>query len=493
MRKIYNEKGVAMVTVLFVAAVLTVVSSAGAFITINELRAGTNDRRGTEALAYAESGVDRMALEIKKHSWRRLNESGCLYEPIAVPEGNLGAERFYNAYLTVYDPDLPEDQRLPNLNGWEPGDPWSTGNDSTALCLSHDNVHPETGARFALTAVGEHPTASRVIRQVVRVKASGLPIGLYADSVNVQGGNPSTLDISLVTPGDVQGREKLEFTGYDPYYKLGHFWAGESMSIAAPAAAHARGTIYCSKQTCGNDQKEHPTALECRPNPGGQSQWDQSGGGGSLGGFAKCAAWAGTPAGPPPYSSFSDADLARARPQPQFTNQEYAYIKRIAQTSGLYCAMGDNGSGTCTKPSGGFSTNGTIQDADITGLPNLFFAYFEFPNSGDPFSVKRTITWKAGVGPCSDDPNVHRNVIIVVRYGSIDLTGKDEIVGAFFAPEGQAWLRGSGGIVKIHGTVIAKKIDFGGNAEVMLSDCWVRNMPLILTRVIPETWSEVDR
>ncbi|MBA3350449.1 MAG: hypothetical protein H0T12_07820, partial [Actinobacteria bacterium] len=309
----------------------------------------------------------------------------------------------------------------------------------------------------------------------------------------VQGGTPTATDISLVTPGDVESRENINFVGTDPYYKLGDFWDGQSMSVAAPAAAHARGSIYCRKQDCGNDGVEHPEALNCAFS-NGQSQWDQSGGGGSLAGVPPCASWTnrgGTPAGPPPYSSFSDADLANATPKPALTAQDYANLKESAKESGLYCAVA--ASYVCATPSGAYSTNGSINSSP-PGVGNNYIAYFDFPSSGDPFSVQQTVTWKAAVGPCNPDATLTKSVIIIARYGSVDLTGNDEVVGAFFAPEGQLWLRGTGSNFKIEGTAIAKRIDFGGNAQIKLSDCWVQNLPgAAFLGITPQTFSEVDR
>ncbi|CAN5151281.1 hypothetical protein BH20ACT22_BH20ACT22_13010 [soil metagenome] len=499
MKGMRSETGVAMVTVLLVGAVMTVVSSGAAYVTIREFQSGQNDRKASEALAFAESGVDRLLLELRRNpdlNWNRVSEAGCKYEPVALPKGNLGAQRSYRAYLTVYQPDFSGAARLPDLHTWtKAGDAWDPAwNDGEPLCTDTTRPGPLPGGPqvpqyFAITATGEHPTATRVVRQVVKIGARGMPIGLYAESVNVQGGNPTGTNISLVTPGDVNSRENLNFSGTDPYYKLGDFWDGQSMSVAAPAAVHARGSIYCRKQDCGNDTLEHPEALNCAFN-NGQSQWDQSSGGGSLTGLSKCPAWSGTPAGPPPYSSFSDADLANATPKPALTAQDYANLKESAKATGLYCAVG--ASYACTTPSGPYSTNGTIQS--VPGVGNNYVAYFDFPSSGDPFSSERLVTWKAAVGPCSLDATLTKSVIIVVRYGSLDLTGKDLIVGAFFAPEGQIWMRGSGGIVKIEGTAIAKRFDFGGNAQITLTDCWVKNLPGVgFLSVTPQTFSEVDR
>lgn len=498
MKRLRSEAGVAMVTVLLVGAVMTVVSSGAAYVTIREFQSGQSDRKASEALAFAESGVDRLLLELRRNpklNWNRVSEAGCKYEPVALPKGNLGDQRSYEAYLTVYHPDLAGAARLPALHTWtKDGDAWNASwNDGATLCTDTTRPGPEPGGPqvpqyFAITATGEHPTATRVVRQVVRIGARGFPVGLYAESVDVQGGHPTAKNVSLVTPGDVVSRENLSFTGTDAYYKLGDFWEGESMSIAAPAAVHARGSIYCKKQQCDNDLLEHPDPLNCAFD-NGQSQWDQSGGGASLSGLAKCPLWTGSPAGPPPYSSFSEADLARAAPKPRLTEQDYANLKESAKEFGLYCAV--DATYVCTTPSGPYSTNGNIQS--VPGVGNNYVAYFDFPSSGDPFSPQRTIQWKAEVAPCNLDPTLTHSVIIVVRYGSVSLTGGGTVVGAFFAPEGEISLRGTGSDVKIEGSAIAKKFDFGGNAQIELTDCWVKNLPIGYLGVTPETFSEVDR
>ena len=502
MKSLRNQKGVAMLTVLFIGALLTVVASAGAFMTIKEFRAGGDDRRGAEALGFAESGVDRLMLEFGRNPipWGWISEAGCARAPVTIPTGQLGTDKYYNAYVTVFDTraGIPLGERVPALGTWrKQGDPWDPSNDAKEICTLRNGAlpDPEVPLYFAISSTGEHPTAKRVVRQVVAIRQSGMPIGLYALKADVKSNNVTTFNISMVTEGDVLAREGMEFEGYDPYYKLGHFWKDQSMTTPAPAAVHAGGNIFCKKQNCDNDGLEHDptTQLECRANPGGQSQWDQSVGGGSLSGFSKCAAWTGSPAGPPPYSSFSPEDLDRSRPKPDLTEQDYANLKAQAKRNGMYCVMNGN-AGSCQTPNGVRNiTGGQVQDTDVAaaGVGKIFVAYFDFPVNGDPLS--ESIAWKAAVGPCSDGPD-HENVIVVVRHGGLELTGKGELVGTFLAEDGEMWIRGSGGIIKIHGTTIAKRLNFGGNAEVVNSECWVRNMPSnIFLRVTPVTWSEIDR
>jgi hypothetical protein len=97
------------------------------------------------------------------------------------------------------------------------------------------------------------------------------------------------------------------------------------------------------------------------------------------------------------------------------------------------------------------------------------------------------------VAPCDLDPTLTHSVIVVVRFGSISMAGAGTVVGAFFVPEGEISLRGTGNTTKIQGSAIAKKFDFGGNAQMELTDCWVKNLPIGYLTTTPQTFSEVDR
>ncbi len=501
-----NELGVAMVTVLFVGAALTVVSSTAAFVTIKEFQSGADDRRATEALAFAESGVDRLMLELARgtFTWNEMNEAGCAYAPIGVPRGNLGNQKVYDAQLTVFHPELAAAQRLPDLQTWrKPGDTWEASwNDNKQLCTDTTRPGPEPGGPqvpqwFAITSTGKHPTATRQVRQVVKIGTRGLPIGMEADTVEITGGNPSAANVSLITPGDVTSdRNKMSFSGTDPYYTLHHFWESLSSAVAAPAAVHALGSVKCSANPstteCTGGVEHSPSRkLNCGANGNnGQSQWDQSGGGSTITVLTPCA---GQSAAPPPSSFFSLADYKRAAPTPELNDQDYANLKAAAKAYGIYCPLDSGGGGTCTKPTGTFTVNSNtvIQDLDVAGLRNNFVAYFDFPPTGDPLS--RFVKWSAAVGPCNDSAPLSKSVVIVVRYGGIELAGNGEIVGAFLAEQGEIALRGSGAGFLIHGTLISKSLDLGGNARVQMSSCWVKNLPGGFLRVTPESFSEVDR
>lgn len=507
LRKLCSETGVAMVTVLLIGTGLTVIASTAAFVTIRDFRAGRDERRASEALSFAESGVDRMVEAIRAggYTWGRLNRAGCARPPIAVPQGLLGTDQTYLAYLVVYDPQQADPAaRAPDIGSWTPASTsWTPPSPTPEVCTKHEAAiplgpKPGNAQYFAIVSTGSHPTAARVVRMVVAVEGRGLPIGLFADSVKVRGGNPEAISISMITPGDVDGREKMEFTGYDPYYKIGDFWTGAPDTIAtlpAPASIHALGEIHCWRQDCGTDLVEHgDQRVNCTANraSNGQSMWDQSRSGGSLAGFARCTQWNGTPAGPPPYSNFTQDDYNRVVVR-RISDQEYQALKESAQRSGLYCAISGSSTWQCTTPSGPYSTNGNI-NATPPGVAQNYVAYFDFPSSGgDPFGTKQTVTWKAPTGPCTPGSDTNRTVIVVARYGSVDLTGQGEMVGTFIAEEGEVRMGGEGGTIKITGSVIAKKIDIGGNAEATLTPCWLENAPTLFMTLSPHSWSEVDR
>ena len=78
-KRMRDERGVALVTVLFIGAVMTVTVSAAAFIAVGEFRASNRDRGATTALALSEAGIDRTIQWIRSNKvpWRFIALSGC--------------------------------------------------------------------------------------------------------------------------------------------------------------------------------------------------------------------------------------------------------------------------------------------------------------------------------------------------------------------------------------------------------------------------------
>jgi hypothetical protein len=476
MRRTRDQRGIAMVTVLFVAAVLTVVGSSATFITIHELQSSSADRRSAEALGYAEAGVDRLMQELRRGSitWGHVREAGCARPPLALPTTSIG-NGTYTAWLTVYDPNSGAGPDVPPT-------PWTSANDSAAPCLGRSN-DVRAGLYFAIDVKGVHPTASRAVRQVVQIDTLDLPIGLYAESVDANG-NPDVGGMSVITPGDVYGREKLGFTGCDPYYKMNDFWPGLSSTQCVPAAVHALGAVYLKSN---GGQREHPPFLNCTANDGrgtrGQSQFDESGGGAAIT-SGTCSNWAGTPSAPPPDSLFTQEDLARVVKRTGFSDQEYLTLKEAARSSGIYCYFPTGGGSQCTR--NGQTVTGY---GSVAGLPNNFVAYFDYQDASKALTTNE-VTWNNSWWGCNDNPDLNKSVVIIVRNGGMRIAANRMNNGAMFLPEGTFTDMGGH---RWNGTIIAKNYHSRGTATKTVDACWVNNMPGTFLDVTPSTWSELDR
>ena len=481
-----NQSGVAMMTVILVAAALTAVATASSFIAIQGMRASSEDWRGTRAQSYAEAGLQRFLNDLKLGSYgiNAVMTAGCSTAPVALPPGIVG-NGTYAAQLTVYNP---------NANPQVPPSPWTTANVSSPPCQNR-NPSTKVPQLYAITSTGSTGVVAspspgsvgvgrRVIRGVVTISGSGLPVGVYVRNVDANG-NPDFNNISLFARGDVVGREKLAFTGNDLYYTLGDVYPGLS-TTPIPAAVHATGAIYATTNT--KKGVIHPPNPNCNANPRGttrQSLWDGSVTGGTV--SSGCSGQSGYP----PTSKFTSADLDRITGRstlPQLSALEYSSLKSSAQSSGIYCAMAAGGAtGTCTKAGATWTKPATINTGDLSPLKN-FVAYFEFPNGSN--ALTNDLKWNATVGPCSTDPAINQSAVVVVRNGSVTLRGGGSMYGSVIAPEGYVDAAGN---YTVTGSVIANQLRLRGTAAFKLDTCAVANTPATLMNVTGGRWSEVDR
>ena len=476
MRRLQGERGVAMVTVLLAAAVLTVTASAATFMTIQEFRAGSDDRRGTAALSYAEAGLDRFAMLARggRWTWQELVLSGCGTTAVAGVSGTVGN----GTYDVVVRP--------------------------SAACPA-TTPSPRNDYRVAITSTGRHPTATRVVQQIANLRPKGLPIGTYALNdviVSGSGSGPTFDGQSLIAGGTVSGRDVIAFTGNDSWYRKGQFFGNSVPDPTAfiPTAVHAGGDLICQGPTqCGADRIEHTaddTDRNCTANKFGtdfQSTWDESGRGGTnTTALPSC----GHPSGDAPDSAFSFSDARRLAPTPNLLDEDYRALKATAQSSGIYCLYDASGKGTCTSPN---FPNGTpapttwsATDLSKMGAANNFTAYFDFPKNllPDPFSAKNTVNWNAAVASCNNDPALNRSVAMIIPNGGISVGSSGTITGAIIAPFGQADL---GGGALVHGSLIVDRLILKGSSNFLLDQCWLNNMPALFIDVVPVQWRELDR
>lgn len=483
-----NERGVAMVTVIFVAAALLVVSSTAAFIAVREFRAGSDDRKATGSLAYAEAGVDTMIHYIRNSgavTFGALRQAGCGTAPITIPPTSIGNGTF-SVTAWVYDSDGPT-----------PVDKLATqhprNNGASTFACTNVPTGPREGLQLALESIGESPAAKRVVQQVVEVRALGLPVGVSADSIEASG-TPQTIGISMISDQKILGRNKIRFTGTDPYYTMGDFWpdgpypTGIGASTPIPSAAHAVQGIY--EKSNGTDWEFRNGTTNCSANgTGGQSLWDSDGVGNVAPQHGPITSGCAGQTGYPPHSYFSAADRARIAPD-SLDEADHRALKQAAQAYGIYCRIPTSGSATCLKQGVSYASRSVWQDGDVASLFAAgtlnFVAYFEFIGGS---ALSNRVKWKADVWGCSDNPAVNRSAVIVVRNGGMDLENGADVNGALLL-DGEFKYAGS---VFFNGTIVAEKFDISGGSTFSLDPCWVRNMPGPFLSVTPTHWSELDR
>lgn len=489
MRRLKTQSGVAMVTVLFIGAVLTVVTSTAAFITVQEFRGNTGDRRGALAFGYAEAGLERTLLHLRGGDWDFLElvTSGCNGTPLLSLGGEVNDQGRFETVIVPDQCPAPGVTPSPKVEH--------------SLAIESTGCIPLAGEETCAAVGGQRPTARRVLRQGFLINGLNLPLGLYAGRVDANGRAEMT-SISVLSPGVITGREKLSFGGDDPYWLKSDFWpcsatvtppdcypAGGASDGPLPASAHAGEAIYFIGG--GGAETEHTVdaPLNCDANgtAGGasrsQSVWDSSGTGGDIT-TQNCSPATTVP----PTSLFDPGDAERLAPTPELNAEDEALLKNNAKSSGLYCSHTD-GVRSCTVQGSPTSIPGTFGgpgSSDPLGpLGDSYVVYIEFDPGTDPFSTANTVKWDEEIPNCE----AGGSVIIIIKNGSLSLQSGSRLTGAIFAEDGRV---DSEGQFTVEGTLIAKEVWVRGGATYELTECFVSHTPGPFLRISPTRWSEVD-
>jgi hypothetical protein len=488
-----DQRGVAMVTVLFVGAAMTAMISVASVVAIREFRAGTDDRKSLEAVAYADAGIDRFLDYLKSGQvdYSKLYKSGCENPALTLPKTSVGTTGgTFTATLRVF-----------NRNATSP----ATRFGASACAARPISVNKLTPLFVAITSEGTHPAARREVMQVLKILPFGLPIGHYANFVSVSG-NPTMTNVSIFSETQIYGRDKLALTGTDPYYTLQDFWPGGPWGTGrlgtdfAPAAAHAAQGLFVGSG--GGTKPEFPgptapTTRNCAANDtrnGGiatRSLWDSDGSAGSGAINTGCTGETGFP----PTSKFTSADLDRLAPR-KLGPQEHQALKDAAKEFGLYCnftnASQNNAANYCQKLGGAkFTPPSVWQSGDIQSMfdagVSTFVAYFDFEVGTE---LDNFIKWQAGNSwPCSTDPAVNRNVTLIVKNGGYEMQSGAKLNGAIIVDGNFKY---SGG-PSVNGTIIAKAIEMSGGANFSIDPCWLATLSGVFTFAEPVHWTEIDR
>ena len=418
-----NESGVAMMTVLFIGAALTVVATTSSLVAIKQLKADGASLRGSQAIGYAEAGLDRFLYELKRGSFplSTVMTAGCTTGPAMLPAGTVGSGT-YSGEMTVYNPAT---------NPQVPPSPYNpTVNPSTAPCQGR-STNPRTPQLYAVTVTGRIGNARKAVRSIVTISGAALPTGVFVNNLNVNG-TPDFVNQSVFARGDVLGREKMGFSGNDLFYTKRDVYGTAASTDPIPAAIHATGAIYLTL----NQKRgvEHPPNPNCNANPRGtaaQSVWDGSGLGTPL------TSGCGHPSGYPPTSKFTEADMVRlsgSSTPTRLGEAEDLALKAAAQGGGLYCSIPPTGSPVCTKAGGPWTMpmGNVISDAALaTGnpLPAEYVAYFEYTGGAASY---QSITWNASSGTCEQG----KSAVIVVKNGGVTFRSNGSLNGDVIVPDG---------------------------------------------------------
>jgi hypothetical protein len=490
MRRLRNERGIAMMTVLFVGAALTAITSVASLSVIKEFGAGSDDRKAADALAYAEAGVDRSIQYLRGQQWGVLKTAGCEKPALSatstppLPSGTVGNGTFTTT-MRVFNPA-----------GTTTATRYADGNPLGVACAARP-ASAKDPLYVVIKSIGSHPASTRVVEQVVKIQSRGLPVGLFAKSIDV-GGTPEIYNLSMVSETQIWGREKLVFQGCDPYYTLEQFYPDKpgltttQCGAHVPSAAHAVSGIALKQN--GSNLEFGSNPLNCTANTasgdtGYQSIWDGDGTASSGAFTGTCPGWGNGPG----TSKFSHTDMVRVSPQPELTPEDYQAIKQRAKEVGIYCSIGVTT--TCTRMGQtitGYDRNSVWDDNDIAPLyasgTNNILAYFEFTTGT---AATNEVKWHATAWPCNPvDPALTKSAVIVVRNGGMSVQNGAKINGALIL-DGDFKYNGT---VEFLGSIISKgTINATGGMTFSLNSCWVENMPWIFTNATPTQWSEIDR
>lgn len=433
-RTFEEERGVALITVIVLTAVLMMIAGGMYYMTNRGQKMVQADYSGGQAFYYAEGGIENV-IDI-------LN-----YAATETQLTQLRSDQSSDGYGYLMDPSPSSRQNPSNPVEMLLGNDryrvyvdtvTQSGDHCTGCGLNLTSTDP---AYILITAEGLSGDGYRKLQQRVKVQASNYPLTFYVNGDVNMNGAPIISNQSVYVRGNFYGREKLTVTGNDQIY-------------GGAAGVKAAGTIYAKLN-------------------GGKTQIYTSSGGHS-------SYWASNYINDrdnrgPTGNKFSISELENTFSTAGLTASQLASLRAMAKTNGYY-----NGSA---------SGNLILQQSDIPDHPGDTVVYVEYP-SGRPSSneVNLKFTWP-------HSPNTTGKVYIVIINGSLKLTGSaiGNSMGVIYCPDGEVRSDGAGGGT-FTGYVWGKGLTNIGNFQFSLNNEFVSDPPFFAWTVLRETaWTDVDR
>lgn len=438
-----DERGVAMVTVLLVTAVLTALGLTVSSVAMSNLSNAGRDRVAGGALGAAEAGVTRAISYIQQHSTNALR---CSPNCTANPWGYKAAPK-----VVSFADGRQAKVWIQPIQAYQP----------PSYKVGLYKIH-------SVGTAGSGP-GLRTLEVTVEVKPLQFPLGVFTKEQMDNQGTGSVLSESVLSESCIDSRDKLNISGTDAYY-------------GTPAAAHSTSYIternepgVCNTnlaQVRTNDNRAIHRASVGYCNTTYPYDRDSAPLGGPFPAGSPCLSAANQ------YTTSSAFDLPTLKADPYnylprgLTDAQYAHLKARAIAAGTYYTT-DNPSAV------------DWPDAAEQSNPVLYFKL----NAGQTIGIQGQLDsygWQ-------NDPtcvNDHPTVVVIVEGGGLTLNASANLAGAIFVPDGQLTYNGGAEVV---GTIFAKQLKFTGTAGVSLNDCYTRATPGGVMDIRPIRFREVDR
>ncbi|HET8616459.1 MAG TPA: hypothetical protein VFL94_13115, partial [Actinomycetales bacterium] len=331
----HDDEGLGIVTVIFLAAVLTALTITAVKVTVSNLDNTRRDRQALSALATSEAGVSQALMYLRGGSLASLT---CTEPaPGAAPGANCtgagpswtsatnpklvgvntatgtcapGADCFkvWIGTIKPYVPNCPERRDA-----------------AIGTCSGIYRVHS--------TGLAESGPSARAVAVDVKVTPYPFPIGVFAESFSGNG-TPGIHFESVFTNGCIKNRQRDDHSGSGFQFQ----WDSSAnrpvldLIYDQPAAAHATGDISDSNNSCGSGSGGAPIHKVAVCNP--DYPYDQDGSGGALtpgdGCYGKYTRTDGTVY--PTTSKFTQAELQTYGYRPRgLTDAQYDALRSQAQ------------------------------------------------------------------------------------------------------------------------------------------------------------------
>jgi Tfp pilus assembly protein PilX len=461
-----DDKGAALITTLFMVAVLSALAVTVTVISTNNVGNAGRDRQGTAALALSEGGVAQAVAYIRNGS--AIRNLRCA--------PNCGTANPWGEQPVARDGDSAPAQTVTIATG-ETYEVWIEPIQALDVSTFQPGIY-----RVHSKGISAGNPGNRTVEVDLEVSPFKYPLAVYADTVN-PGGAGSIFNESLFSTGCIFKRDKINFgTGLDVVYGV-------------PPAAHSSQYITesqgsgsaCSASDNKNIHHADNATNGCSTDVDYQYDQDKQG----LNPVAApCYGkyTAGTTVYPKTSLISDDNDL---KEQWDFqleglTAEQLELLKTSAIEQGFYFTD------TVAIP--------TVLRTEVTAAayPNPIL-FYDLAGSavGQEVDLNDLAAGYSRTWPLSADSSscTGRSAFVIVKNGNVGMNANSVLTASVFAmgpaPYGNvSKLNGTGQLI---GTLYGRQIDLTGTGDVKLDECFVENPPGQALEVRITEFVEVDR